>query len=74
MTTASATGITCAYCGNQIAKGRFCSPECSQLWWIEQHDADRDEKPEQLLEPVVRLVSNRWQVVGMHTKNLDNNA
>jgi hypothetical protein len=65
----------CQYCGNPITRGRFCSPECSQLWYLEQNAADRDEKPVEVLEPVLRCYEGfRWQVVGMHVKNLTNNA
>lgn len=61
----------CIYCGSIITRGNFCSRECRQLSWIDQHN-NRDEKPVEAFEPVLRLCENgtKWIVVGERAKNI----
>jgi len=74
-TQCAVQGIECLYCGNPISRGKYCCPACGELWRESQRDENRDEKPVEVLEPVLRCYEGfRWQVVGMHVKNLTNNA
>lgn len=74
MTTARTIRAICQYCGNPINRGKYCSPDCGHLWRISQRDAERDDKPLEFSEPVLRCCGQRWEVVGVHARNLKNNC
>lgn len=72
---ASQLGLTCRYCGTPIRRGKYCCAACGELWRELRRDENRDEKPVELLEPVLRCCEgSRWCVVGMKTKDFQNNA
>ena len=65
----------CLYCKTPIRRGKYCCPACGDLWRESQRDEMRDEKPVEILEPVLRCYAGLcWRVVGTHIKNLRNSA